>query len=249
MRLAPIVSWFRTLAPALCLAFFRILLSLAFPHTPATLAGIVLLMTLLGTTAAIAAGASGPPIRWHAPLGIGATLLMLTATVFSLVAIDAGFRQAASTSVVALSWSALWGILAWALRRQGPGLSVGMPLGLASLGMALPVAAVPLVHWAGHWTSTDGSISPWQSRVVATIAYACPFFPTLRALRPAVRVDWGTLPGMYAWSGLGQEIPLQLPSPWLCALLYAVLAAAIWYIARRTSPRLPNPAPRMAHVQ
>ena len=43
---------------------------------------------------------------------------------------------------------------------------------------------------------------------------------------------------MYASSGLGQEIPLDLPAPWTCCVLYAVLAAALFLLgaSRRTPP-------------
>ena len=123
-------------------------------------------------------------------------------------------------AVLVAAWTGVWVAGAWALRRFGPGSSGGVTLGIACVCMAAPVVAMPLVHAAAHW-GPAGTVSPWQGRVVEVIGHVCPFFAVLDALRPVIRVDWGTLPGMYAWSGLGQEIPLALPGVWTCTAIYA----------------------------
>jgi hypothetical protein len=87
---------------------------------------------------------------------------------------------------------------------------------------------MPLVHATGRWgTGTDGGISPWQGRTVEVIRDTCPFLGIVDAFRPAIKIDWNVLPGMYAYSGLGQEIPMTLPAWWASAGLYAGITAVI----------------------
>jgi hypothetical protein len=239
MPRSQIFSWLRTALPAVLVALAGSALWLAVPHTKSTLVGWVLMMAVLGTVAALASGADlagGTPHRWRALAGIGGVLFVLILILKLVVWVEAGLWEATWTASVAASWVALWGMLAWALRRRGAGVAVSVPLGLASVCLALPVAAMPLVRWAGQWGSSEGVVSVWSGRAVEVVAHACPFFAILSALKPAVRVDWGVLPGMYAWSGLGQEVPLEMPAPWVCGLIYASLAAAVWLVGRRGAP-------------
>ena len=236
MSRAQVIPWLQTALPALLLVLPGSALWLAVAPTKGAFVGWVLMMAVLGTVAAIVAGAdlaAGRPHRWLALAGIGGVLFVLLLILKLVVWAEAGWREAAWTAGVAASWAALWGMLAWALRHRGAGVAIGASLGLASACMALPVAAMPVVRWAGHWGYTDGVVSVWQGRAVEVVSHACPFFALLSALKPAVGVDWGAQPGMYAWSGLGQEVPLELPEPWVCGMIYAGLTAAVWLVCRR----------------
>jgi hypothetical protein len=95
-------------------------------------------------------------------------------------------------------------------------------MALSMLLMAGPVALMPLVHWAGRWGAGPGTL---QAAVVQAIAAGCPMLGDLDAFSPTIRLDWATLPGMYELSGLGQEIPMDLPRWWASCLIY--LGAAV----------------------
>jgi hypothetical protein len=233
MARAAITSWLWTL-PALAVGCFDAGLWLGVAPTNMTLVGWTLLMTVAGTAAAVLAGTGAVPEGRRGIRGVAAVAATTVLILICVVWNGAGLGEAVRGGAVAGSWVLLWGLAARAWRRWGAGVSAAAALGLAGLGLAAPVAAVPLVRWAGHWGSTGGAVSAWQGRVVEVLAHACPFFPLLSALKPALRLDWGTLPGMYAWSGLGQEVPLELPGAWGCAALYAALATAVWAAGRRS---------------
>ncbi len=50
---------------------------------------------------------------------------------------------------------------------------------------------------------------------------SCPAMGVLQGMEPGVKTEWSVLPGMYAYSGLGQEVPAELPAWWACVLGYA----------------------------
>jgi hypothetical protein len=221
-----ISSWLPTLLPAILFTLPSAALWLAIGHTPAALVGWLFLTTLAATIAAIAA--AGLPVR--RPRAALAAVIFIQIFMYKVIVWNqTSLLPALWTAAVAASWTALWGSFALALRRRLPALGIPLPLTIASLTLAIPVAAMPFVRWAGHWDTTG----TWQGRVVSVIAHACPFFPLLNSLKSNIRLDWGALPLMYTSSGLGQEIPLQLPAPWLCCILYATLAAALLLLGRR----------------
>jgi len=195
------------------LPFAIVLTCLFLPHflldrTPATIAGYTLVMLLVMTAVATVWTATAPQKAGQ----IWMLLTALAAISFAEgLAPKVGIASALAVSALAAAWCGLVGAATWALRRLGPGAGAAATLAGSALCMALPVAAMPLVRAAARWNNPGHPA--WQETLVQVSAHACPFFPALSALRPAVKVDWGTLPGMYAWSGLGQEIPLTLPNP------------------------------------
>jgi hypothetical protein len=177
---------------------------------------------------------------WSYLLLVVLAAVVLTGCLSPYIGIGACGRLA----ILLAAWTGLWAAGTRALRRWGPGLGLGMMLTLSSVCMALPVAAMPLVRAAAHWGSGVG-VSPWQNRLVEVIGHACPCFPILEVLRtsPAeIRIDWGTLPEMYAWSGLGQEISLALPSVWSCSALYAGGALLVMVGAMALRKKAPSSA-------
>jgi len=145
-----------------------------------------------------------------------------------------GWKEVGALFALVLSWSALWCAVAWGLRRWGPGISAGVPLALSMVLMAAPVVMMPAVHAAAHWgpgvsdgAGGAGRGQDWQGRAVKGVAISSPLLAGLDALRPAVRVDWATLPGMYDLSGLGQEVPMELPRWWINSLVYGGAALLV----------------------
>lgn len=226
------------------LPYAIVLLCLLLPHflldrTAAAIAGYTLVMLLVMTAVSIIWTAAAPPKAGH----IWVLLTALGGISFiEGLAPKVGLAPALAVSALASTWCGLWCAGAWALRRLGPGIGAAVPLLGASVCMALPVAAMPLIRAAVRWNSPGHPA--WQNALVQITAHACPFFPALGALRPAVTIDWGTLPGLYAWSGLGQEIPLALPNVWLCSALYAggaVILCLLGWLLRSTPPAPPIP--------
>jgi hypothetical protein len=209
--------------------------------------GLLLLATTVASIIWTAAAKPTSPFegeRRHVTLGYA--LLGDTAGLLILaVGLSDGFLGLAEVGKVYLlliSWTGLWTAVAYALKRWGPGVSVGVSLTLATLLMAGPVTFVPLAR-AASWQETqtvqasDGvpvmrarpaaSNSALQERIVQGIGIACPLLATLDATRPQLEVHWAQLPGMYAMSGLGQNIPMTLPKWWVNTLVYAGVAALV----------------------
>jgi hypothetical protein len=93
-----------------------------------------------------------------------------------------------------------------------------MSVVLAMVLIAGPVALVPVARLP--WAQRD-TVARWQPVVVQGIGIGCPALGALDAMRPDVRIDWTQLPTMYGLSGLGQEIPIELPRWWVNASVYA----------------------------
>jgi hypothetical protein len=130
------------------------------------------------------------------------------------------------------AWTALCAALTAALRRWGGGISAAVALTLALLLMSAPISAMPLVRAAASW----GPL--WQPRIVSAVTHLCPLMAMLDALRPTVRIDFGQLPIMYRYSGLGQSIPAS-PAPWwISTLIYAFLSLPLAAIARSRRPSI-----------
>lgn len=128
------------------------------------------------------------------------------------------------------AWSAFCTALTAALRRWGGGVSAAVGLTIAMLLASAPISLAPLIRAAAAW----GPL--WQPRVVAVVTHACPLLAMLDALRPTVRFDFGQLPLMYRYSGLGQSIPAVLAPWWASTLLYALAALPLAAIARHRRP-------------
>jgi hypothetical protein len=129
-----------------------------------------------------------------------------------------GWRTAIQLYIVMAAWMGMWSGVAWLLGRWGAGIGVALSLTCAMLLMAGPVTLVPLARLPG---APRAFVNRWQPLVVTGIAGACPMLAALDAMKPEVRLDWPQLPQMYRMSGLGQEIPIELPRWWIAAAVYA----------------------------
>jgi hypothetical protein len=126
------------------------------------------------------------------------------------------------------AWTAFCSGLAAALRRWGSGVSAAVTLALAMVVTSAPITLAPVVRAV--------PAIPWQPRIVSAITHTCPLLAMLDALRPTVRFDFGQLPLMYRYSGLGQSIPATLSPWWASTLLYALLAIPLAVFARHRRP-------------
>jgi hypothetical protein len=213
-------------------------------QTAGELAGWLMLVLVMGTAVAIATAAALRRIGWAQGYLMGSAAVLVAAVGMVQVRVGAGVALAC----LFVAWMMLWSAVARLLVPWGSGFSAMVPLALSGLCMSSPVAAMPLVHAAAHW-GAGGSLI-WQERVVQVVRHACPFLAVLDVM-PAgeggggVRSNWSTLPGMYKWSGLGQEVPMLLPNIWVCVGIYAALAGVllgvcVWRNRRRGSPNRPG---------
>jgi hypothetical protein len=200
------------------------------------LAGWLCSMFLLVTVVAVIAAAAEP--QGYFPRGrvfFGYSLLTDLAGLLLLL-VGRGDHGLSLPIIVALyvllaAWTALWAAMAAWLRGWGSGWSAAVTLSLAMLAMTSPVTAMPLVRAAPL-------LGPkWQGLIVSIITHTCPLLPMFDVLRPEAHLDWGQLPGMYRYSGLGQSIPATLPTWWSCASIYAGAALPLAWLARPRRPR------------
>ena len=193
--------------------------------TTQELAGWLMLVLMVATVAGIVTAAMRRA---------GLALAYLVGAVAMLVGVvgtvQVGGGGGVAWACLFVAWTMMWGVAARVLVPWGPGVSVGLPAALAGLCLASPVAAMPLVHAAAHWGGAGAGSLVWQGRVVEVVRHACPFLAVLDVM-PAggggVRSNWATLPGMYKWSGLGQEVPMLLPNVWVCVGIYAGVAGVL----------------------
>jgi hypothetical protein len=199
------------------------------PDPQHAFAGWLCLVTWGGTVAGIVRAAAGRP------RGMGMSYAILVALVALLicgVGLSTGFvgvKQLVPLVTLNAAWIACWTAFAAACRRLGPVGSGTLALLFSMLLMASPVALVPAVH-ATH-------AAAW---IINTIRYGCPFLALFDAVRP-MYVDWPHQPGMYAWSGLGNDVALPLPNVWLFALIYALAALVSLGIGLLFNRRAPQP--------
>lgn len=212
-------------------------------HTQAGMVGWTLLFFVLTTATGIDAAVRGcrPAAACEKPYWawvLAMSLLMPATLAFVLLAPVVGVWSSVRVGVLLMTWTGLWMSVAWALARFGTGVSFAVPLALAGVCFASPLLGMPVVRSAAHWGVAPGAgVSVWQARVVAAEVRACPFFGAMEALRPQARVDWGTLPGMYEWSGLGQEVPVEMPGSWGCAGVYGLVALGVAGVKFRTQKK------------
>ncbi len=128
------------------------------------------------------------------------------------------------------AWTCFITALTAGLRRWGSGVAAAGGMAVAMTLLASPIVAMPLVHAAAGWGPG------WQPRVVAVITHTCPLLALIDALRPAMGLEWGQLPLMYRYSGLGQSIPAVAGPWWQCTLGYGLLAMPLASFARRRPP-------------
>jgi hypothetical protein len=181
--------------------------------------GWVGLVLIFGTIFGVIAGLRHQ--KAAASAALLAAVLALEVAAFGLAAGFVGLAAAAELVTIVIAWTLLWSAAACALRRFGSGIACGAPLFTAMLLLASPVAAMPLVHAcpSGSWR---------QTLLVKAIAHGCPILPCLDAVKPAIRIQWAELPGMYAMSGLGQEVPMELPNGWCSMAIYGGGGIVIW---------------------
>jgi hypothetical protein len=214
------------------------------------------LLLLAATTAAIIWTAAARPASSfegeRRQVLLGFSLLGDTAGLLVLaVGLSDGFLtllEVLRVYLLLIAWTGLWVAVAFALKRWGPGMSVGISLTCATLLMSAPVTLVPLAR-AAAWQETRTAqasndlptlparnVTVLQERVVQGIGIACPLLATLDAARPHLEVHWAQLPGMYAMSGLGQNIPMSLPRWWINTLVYAgaalLVCLGLWVFQR-----------------
>lgn len=192
----------------------------------ASFIGWLSLVLLLATVGGVISGIAAQPM---AAFGCLAGLLMFGVGLLGMSGGFLGFAEWGEVSGVLIAWTGLWAASAWGLGLRERGISVVLPVGLAMFLMGLPVIAMPLIHSAG--TST-----PLQRWEVELVRRASPMFASVEALKQRVRVDWAQSPNMYEFSGLGQEVPMELPNGWSNAGIYAagaVLAGGMGALVRR----------------
>ncbi|HVT81858.1 MAG TPA: hypothetical protein VHM90_14525 [Phycisphaerae bacterium] len=195
-------------------------------YEPTTLVGWAGILLLVATVAAACCGHGATPL-----LAGSALVAVVAAVVGAVGARYAGMSCGMELAAVAAAWTGLWAAASFALRRFHPVAGRAMVLALAMALFASPVIAMPAVHAAGTGTRT-------QRRLVEAIRRGCPMFACTDALKPRYRIDWAVLPGMYAMSGLGQEVPMELPDGWTTAGMYAggaLLAVSVGVVLRRKS--------------
>lgn len=198
-------------------------------------ASVFLFATLLGIIWAAAADRARPIHAF-----IGYALLVISAGLLILTIGSSGgyinLAQSLRLTLLLAAWVGLWSALTWSLRRWGAGVSIAVSLTAATLLLAAPVTLVPVAR----------AISiERQTLATNAIALASPLLGMVQALRPEFQLDWTQMPRMYALSGLGQDMPIQLPPWWCNASLYSGAAAALLLIHRftRQSPLNPPPPP------
>jgi hypothetical protein len=195
------------------------------------------MLLILGAIAAVMAGTSRRPA---ASIVCLAAAVAIEIVVAALIAGFTDFPSALELAAIAGTWTLLWSVIAWALRRRGAGIACTGPLLAAMILFASPVVAMPVVRAAGVGT-------PTQRGLIRVIATSSPVFACLDVVKPRIRIDWAELPGMYAMSGLGQEVPMELPNGWTTAAIYAGVTLTIFALsffvtritARRSSTKLP----------
>ncbi len=196
---------------------------------------------------------------WHAAARyIGPTILstaFLTAASLALPGALVGLcdrligrTEFLHISVLFITWSALWTIFPLMLRRCGAGISVGLPLALAMLLMAGPITLPPLARQLLPGKDAGGSALFSREQVAQGIETASPLLGMLDAARPAIHINWQTLPHMYSMAE-GQEVAFSLPAWWANALAYAasalLLAIPAWFLQTNRHPAA-VPAPPSA---
>ncbi len=194
--------------------------------------GWVGLLLIFATIAGIVAGVRGQSV-------LPAVFFLVAVVAIEMVALGfgagfAGLVPAAELAAICAAWTLLWSSAAWALSRFGPAIAGGVPLLAAMLLMAAPVIALPAVH-------ATPSGSPRQHLLVEAIAHSCPMLACIAAVQPHIRIEWAELPGMYAMSGLGQEVPMELPEGWTSAAIYgggAMLLACVGLLLNRKQSEL-----------
>jgi hypothetical protein len=195
----------------------------------ASFIGWLSLVLLLATAGGVIGGTAPRPMTAVAFL---AGLLTLGIGGLGMGGGFIGFAEWVEVSAVLVAWTALWAALAWSLGLQGRGIASVLPIVLAIFLMALPVVAMPLIHAAG--TSTR-----LQRGEVEFVRRASPQLACVEAAKHRLRVDWAQSPNMYALSGLGQEVPMELPNGWSSAAIYAAgaaLAGGIGFFILRRKP-------------
>jgi len=214
---------FRDAIPALlvCVAATALWLALrtAGPLKPEVFFGWLCLLLVAATVAAIAqaAFATGGAAVLRGFLVLCTATLMLVAAA-ALAGRYLGILETLRVATIFLLWLCFCSAMAWVLRGLGPATANAISLTIATLLIASPVIAIPLVRAAG---------STWQSRFVELIRNTCPFLAVVDAVRPAMKIDWTHLPRMYEWSGLGQDIPMLLPNAWVSVGIYAVVSCGL----------------------
>ncbi|HVX85098.1 MAG TPA: hypothetical protein VH253_09800 [Phycisphaerae bacterium] len=216
-------------------------------YPPGALVGWLMALFVIAPTLLVLWIAAAPPLVFPVPRISFAYVLLVDVAGLLLLAIGAGEARVPLADVGALylllaAWIGACAALAAFLRRWGAGWSAALPLTLAGLCMAAPVAAMPAIHAA----PAAGPLS--QPHLIALTTHACPMLAAIDALGAAgpnpasPHLDWGTLPLMYRYSGLGQSIPAQLPRWWIVALLYGSAALVLGTLARarRPSPVAPD---------
>ncbi|HVS70578.1 MAG TPA: hypothetical protein VHQ47_04915 [Phycisphaerae bacterium] len=225
----------------------------ALPLTPdaaegppiAMILGWLMALFVLAPTFLVLWIAAAPPLLFPLPrISLAYVLLADTGGLLLLLFLAPrphAFPLAAVGALYLLlaAWLGLWASLAACLRRCGAAWSAVLPLLLASLCMAAPIVAMPLIRAApasGVWS---------RQNLIPLATHACPMLAALDALqspRLPIPPDWGTLPLMYRYSGLGQSIPAPLPHWWLSAVLYAAPALLLGACSRshRPSPLVPE---------
>lgn len=139
--------------------------------------------------------------------------------------------------VLLVAWLALWSAFAYALKRRGAMVSMGVSLIFALLLMAGPVTMMPLVRAAAWQESRTAQASegppamPGQSaleeNLVRGIAIGCPLLGALDAARPHLEVHWRQLPGMNAVPSFGHNLSTAVPRWWVNTIVYAAAALAL----------------------
>jgi hypothetical protein len=150
----------------------------------------------------------------------------LAGLLVALVALPGGYlgwSEILRVYFLLVSWLAFCVILANVFRRWGPGAAVTIPLTLTTLLISSPISWIPLVR------ATHGST---QDDILRGIGAACPLLALIDAIRPAIKVGWAQLPGMYTFSGLGQDIPMDLPHWYINTAFYAGAALLIFALSR-----------------
>jgi len=134
-----------------------------------------------------------------------------------------GWGSAFHAALLLAAWVWLCAGVARFCRHSGFAAAIALGMTISMTLLAAPVIFSPLLHAAAG--------TPVQHLFAQGLVYACPIMGELDAIRPAVRVDWSVLPGMYAYSGLGQEVPVSLPPWWISALIYAFCGQSLSALA------------------